>query len=259
MTPGLGYIPDREDPRDRVYRAHRDRPIALPRDSHMWERIPRWRDQEQTSSCVGHGGVGAFELLRVVCGLLDIPLSVLDAYRKAQMYGGLEGDVGAHIRDLIRAMVKIGICSEQAWPFDVSRVTERPPIEADIEGVTRTLVDYERITETGEARETAVLHALADKCPIVDGKQLTDAYFRHAGTNALSPPKAGETDAGGHCTYLAGYRTELGGSKSIFEANSWPWGIRSRAIPAGGWVDIGWVHRCRDLWVLRRSQELSLA
>ena len=227
---------------------------AMPSASQFYERIPRVRDQRSTSSCVGHACVGAFELLRIVLGLPDVAMSPAHCYWLARSYSDLQReDGGAYTLDGVIAMVKLGVGRESLLPLSTATINDRPGPAVEIDGVTRTVARYDRITEAPftEARERAVLSALADQCPVLSGKLLPESFFGHSGRGVLPAPEPGAATHGGHLTYYAGYRTEPGGAVSLYEANSWG---RGWGIAGGGWAELGWVHHCRDLVVLREAK-----
>lgn len=251
--PGLGWRPDPHDPRDQLFGAERGVGAPLPRESRLYERVPRWRDQGRTNSCVGHAVVAALELRRLVDGAPDVPLSPAHAYWLARALNGFQyEDGGAFIRSGIRAGVKLGFAREDLCPLEEARINERPNAGADADGITKTIAVYERIVATGDARIEAALLALADDCPIVAGKIVTRSYVEHRGSGVLPPPRLGDVELGGHATIIAGHRTELGGSYSLAEAGSWlGWGVAPGQ--SLGWVAAEWLHSCIDLAVIRRA------
>lgn len=240
MTRGLGCRRDTHDHRDRLALS---RVAQLPQESRLWERVPRSRDQGQTSSCVGHGVVGALELYRILSGKPDIPLSPVHCYDLARLADMMPGeqltDDGAMIRSGMKVVSALGVCPEAELPLDPLRINARPPLAVDISGVTLADTPYERLTDV-----PSILGALVDG-PVVVGLNVTQRYMDHMGNDPIPAPDSTDTFLGGHCIYLAGFRS---GGAEIFQQGQWgpSWGFdyqnaAGQRIYSAAWLDAGWL------------------
>lgn len=240
-----GYIKDRADVRDRLM-ALRPSGAPLPNESDLWLRVPRWRDQGNTGSCVGHGVVGALELQRIIDGSTDVALSPAHCYCNARLIGLLPGehlmDTGAMIRDGMKGAANLGVCEEALWPLSEATIDQRPSAADDEKGVIVADHPYERIAGFGEALLQNVLHALTTG-PVVIGFDVPQSFEDYQG-GVWAGPQPGEQSLGGHCTTLTGYRN---GGAQLRLQNSWSeWGeaytnAAGVTIESAMWVDASFI------------------
>ena len=48
-------------------------------------------------------------------------------YNERAMEGTINDDAGAMIRDGVKTLVKLGVCSERKWPYKIAKFTNKPP------------------------------------------------------------------------------------------------------------------------------------
>jgi len=247
----LAYRPDQADPRDKPFALLREsrpaltRGLLYPGDIVALTQTTPISDQGALGSCVANATCDAFELLTSS----PVQLSRLDLYFKARLLDGSEClDDGTYVRSAFRVMGGPGVARESLWPYDVSKVFVRPPIEALQDGYDHRIKAFFRISTRGHARGDDVRAAIDMGCPVVFGVDVGQAFLEYAGGEDVvwSYP---DRSVGGHAMVIVGYRRHADGTHSYLVRNSWgrSWGLRSR--PGHCWFTERYVWEAADLWV----------
>ena len=109
-----GWVPDRPDYRDKIYTAIAAPPKKLPKKVDLRRGCSRVEDQGQLGSCTANALVGNLEFLERKAGHRVTNLSRLFVYyNERAMEGMINDDAGAMIRDGVKSLVKLGVCSEK--------------------------------------------------------------------------------------------------------------------------------------------------
>lgn len=194
----------RPDNRDWIYSADPapQRPVV---DLREWDS--RVEDQKTLGSCVGHAIAGAYELiLNRNYPNLYTELSALYVYYNARIEESMTDiDSGATIRDGIRGVKHYGICSEELWPYDVTKFNERPSLAAYADGRRRTLENYRRLWDT-----QAIVRAVNNNRPVVIGMSVYNGFFDlNPDNSTVELPEDKIKDYfGEHAVYIVGYDQE---------------------------------------------------
>ncbi len=230
----FGWKPNPPDARDRV---HARRAGLVRTEGRSFELLcPPLRDQLDSSSCVGNGTPDGVELAYAIAGRPIRHLSALHAYWLARAQDGFQHeDGGAYIRSCLQAMRKVGCCSDATLPFDTSRINERPPMEAEIEGVAYADFSYENVAGGAEGG----LDSLQTGHPLVIGGDVTSAFVFASGPDTIPAPKPGDVYQGGHCFLIVAFDRH---GERVLARNSWGkgWGLNGYA-----WLDAGWLEAPR--------------
>lgn len=206
----------RADPRDWRDRHYNFARIEQPRD---YVDLRPWaspiEDQLHLGSCVGQAVVGAYELLLNKADRIKfLDLSRLFVYYNARLLDdAVEEDVGAYVRDGIKAATKYGICSEQVWPYLVQRFADAPSIQSYEDAQRRLIKKYYRIDNIKD-----IVNALNADCPVVTSFNVYDSFddLEYSGNHILPMPRASENLIGGHAVTFVGYDL----SKKLFLARN---------------------------------------
>lgn len=189
-----------ESPRDRVDL----RPWASPVE-----------DQLHLGSCVGQAVVGAYELLLNKADKTRFTdLSRLFVYYNARLLdNAVEEDVGAYVRDGIKAVNKYGVCSESTWPYLVERFAYAPSIQSYEDARSRLIKKYYRIDNIKN-----MIDALNADYPVVTSMNVYDSFdeLEYSRDHVLPMPRASENLIGGHAVTFVGYDL----SKKLFLARN---------------------------------------
>jgi len=193
---------DPRDWRDRYYNFAR---IESPKDR---VDLRPWaspvEDQLHLGSCVGQAVVGAYELLLNKADRKKFTdLSRLFVYYNARLLdNAVDEDVGAYVRDGIKAVNKYGVCSEMSWPYLIERFAQAPSIQSYEDARRRLIKKYYRI----ETIEDTV-DALNANCPVVTSMNVYDSFddLEYSKSHILPMPRASEDLIGGHAVTFVGY------------------------------------------------------
>jgi C1A family cysteine protease len=202
MQVSLKVKADPIDWRDRYYNFAR---IESPRervDLRLWASPVE--EQLHLGSCVGQAVVGAYELmLNKIDKSKFIDLSRLFVYYNARLLDNETAeDVGAYVRDGIKAVEKYGVCSEQSWPYLINRFAEPPSINSYDEARQRTIKKYYRLADIKD-----IIDALNADYPVVTSMNVYDSFeeLEDSKNYILPMPTANENLIGGHAVTFVGY------------------------------------------------------
>ena len=203
--------------------------------------------RKNIGSCVGNGIVEAFRATLRKNNQPDYDLSRLFAYwiSRQDKYN----DTGASIRDAFKAVNKLGICSEQTWPYITSKFAQTPSITAFGEALEHQSITYERIYPV---TKEAIMDAIYRGFPVVYGKLLYESFMsdRVAKTGIVSKPRTCWEDMmGGHCMVIFDYDKD-----GTIELNSWgrKWGMDGICHVPWDYVLNGKL--CSDFWVFYKTE-----
>lgn len=161
-------------------------------------------DQGDLGSCQGNSITNAYELqVRFLYPDKFVELSRLFVYYNSRLLDNSElEDVGAYIRDGMKAVQKYGICTELLWPYDVKKFAVKPTDECYVDALTRTITSYQSLTTIDE-----VLNALNNNKPVVIGITVYDSFNQVTKFDPIiTSPKSTELDTGGgHAMTIVGY------------------------------------------------------
>lgn len=232
----------RQDPsdwRDLPYTYKRE-PLREKVDLRNW--CSRIESQGHLGSCTGQAVVGAYELLlnkEVPDKFVD--LSRLFVYYNARLIENVvDEDVGAYVRDAVKAVQKFGICAESVWPYHIQDFAITPSIDSYTDARHRNIQKYFRITFFED-----VLDALNKEMPVVFSMKVYESFdeLYDYGTTAKMPEK-GESPIGAHAMCFVGYDL---GKKVLLARNSFgrDWGMNGYC-----YIPFDYVRtEVMDMWV----------
>jgi C1A family cysteine protease len=220
-----GHIRDSYDPRDKRYKVKRGALAAIPKKVDLRGDFPDVKDQGQVGSCTAFAATGLLAYVQKKKGLALFGYSELDLYYSTRSLEGTTGeDAGAQVRDVIKASVKFGVCSEELWPYDPTQVTVQPPDQCRIEALNHQTLGYFRVQQDIQQMKAC----LAAGNPVDFGFTVYESFDTKevASTGIVPMPKRGERILGGHSVVLVGYDTYKR-RKGFYVRNSWSknWGM----------------------------------
>jgi hypothetical protein len=237
----FGYLPDAPDERDAKLSA---RLGALaespppPSESVLHPSVGP-KDQESTSSCTGQSGAQAALLAYLRAGVACPELSALFPYFMGRAeYGGQSTDDGSYLRAVIKAIVRLGIPPESAWPMIAARVNVQPEPNAYRQAYDRKGVrGYHRI-ESGDV--DGVRRAIAAGFPVIGGWQVGEDFVNWNGQGVISgQPRI----VGGHAMVIGAYESD--GTFKLLNSWGWGWGRGGYAV-----VDEMFIAAVQDAWAV---------
>ena len=245
-----GWVPDRPDYRDKLYSAIAAPPKTLPRKVDLSPCCSPVEDQGQLGSCTANALVGNLEFLYQKAGQPVLDLSRLFIYyNERAMEGTINEDAGAAIRDGVKSLVNLGVCSEKKWPYNIGKFTAKPPVGCYREGKHHQVTSYHRILTLKEMKQ-----CLAEGYPFVFGFSVYEGFESDAVTRTgkLNLPKPGEKNLGGHAVCAVGYDES---TKRFLVRNSWgtDWGLKGYFTMPYDYIAN--TNLADDMWTLRALED----
>jgi C1A family cysteine protease len=203
-------------------------------------------DQGQIGSCLYNASATALDFVRKKTNRNFMRPSRLFAYYNGRlMEGTTNQDCGTQTRTAIKSLAKFGAPYEALWPYDISKVTLRPPLHTYNSAKDDLVVEYRRL----ETSPGQVLQVLATGYPVIFGFMV---YTRFESSNMsivgmLDVPGSDEILQGGHGVLAVGYDNL---HKQVLVQNSYgkDWGL-------GGyfWISYDYLadpNLTSDFWVI---------
>lgn len=210
------WIPDYPDIRDIMYSVKS--PVTLTGDIDLRSICSAIENQSRIGSCGGNALAALSESLMLINKKPFFDVSRLFIYYIARR--DKHNDTGIMIRDGIKAMANLGVCSEKIWPYDITKFAEQPSDEAYKEALDYKITKYARLNTKDD-----MLDCLLAGFPFIVGIAIYTDFEsgRVAKTGFVNLPGIGERLIGGHAVVCVGY---LKNSRRWLMRNSWgvDWG-----------------------------------
>ena len=242
----FGWVPDLPDARDFMYSAPDKVLTTLPTKADLRPKMPKIYDQGQLGSCTANAIGGAFEYEQVQSGLADfMPSRLFIYYNERALEGTVDSDSGAMIRDGMKSVAKVGVCSETTWAYDVARFTEKPPGAAYTEAKKHQALVYRRVL----ANLHQMQGCLASGYPFVFGFSVYESFMTPdvAKTGKVPLPARGEQLLGGHAVLAVGYDDA---DQSFIVRNSWGTGWGTKGYCRMPYAYLTNPQLARDFWAI---------
>jgi C1A family cysteine protease len=241
-----GWVPDRPDHRDQLYAAIAAPPRTLPSAVDLRATCSPVEDQGRLGSCTANALVGNLEFLEKKAGRTVTDLSRLFVYYNERVLeGSVNEDAGAMIRDGVKTLVKLGVCAEKKWGYDIAKFAVKPTAACFRQALTHQLESYHRLVTLQD-----MLSCLAEGYPFVFGFSVYEAFESTtvAKSGQLNLPKRSEKALGGHAVMAVGYDDA---TKRFLVRNSWgkDWGQQGYFTMPYAYLDDR--NLADDLWTLR--------
>lgn len=202
-------------------------------------------DQGDLGACVFFALSYALEAMQVARDEVPINPSQLYAYyRYRELYGNVNSDDGAFIRDAIKTYAE-GVCLEKVWPYLIANFAKQPPARAYQEAQEHQIQSYHAIYTQED-----MLQCLASDYGFVGGISCYESFDSLATerTGIVNLPGAQEKLLGGHALYFCGYDLHKG---VLHFQNSYSksWGKEGFGI-----IPIEYLTNSRlagDIWTIR--------
>jgi C1A family cysteine protease len=209
--------------------------------------LPNIHNQGDLGSCTSHTVLYAYlyDLARNGKKLSFTPSRSFLYYNQRLLNGTENFDSGSSIRDAIKIISKIGVCSEDTYPYDTTFFTDKPLPENYKESsgnITKFM--YKRV----EQNINDIIKILNFSVPIMFGMALYESfeYPDVARTGMVPMPLNGEQIIGGTTALIVGY--DMQRKLLICMGNhGTKWGGMGYF-----WVSFSYINSryCSDFWVM---------
>ena len=241
MNKRFGWIKQEPDHRDKEIKfAIRE----LPKSDDLRPQCPPVVDQENLGSCTANAiaGAYAFEHLKQGEGEFN-PSRLFIYYNERVIEHTIKQDAGAIIRDGFKVIHKKGVCSEESWPYVISKFDVKPSKQCFSEALKNQAIQYMAVQQT----PLQLKSCLADGYPFVFGFMVY-SNFMNIGANGIMPMPAGAVE-GGHAVMCVGYN-----ETHYIIRNSWgsKWGDKGYF-----YMPYEYMHNenlCSDFWTIRKVE-----
>ena len=254
MTPhqhGLGWVPDKPDERDYIFRPKVVAPVALPQQIDLRQACPPVYDQGQLGSCTANALAGAFDFDRHKEGKQFMTPSRLFIYwNERDMEGTVDADAGAQIRDGVKVLLKVGTPPETDWPYVVDEFTVKPPKKAFQDAERNQALTYQRIMRPENDPMHDMLVCLSGGYPFVAGFNVYASFESEetTRTGVVTMPGSNEQLLGGHAIVVVGYDVD---KQWFICRNSWgvSWGDKGYFYMPFAYLEN--PNLSSDMWLIR--------
>lgn len=228
---GLGWLRDIRHPKDLRIKMSKEQMgvITLPPSVHLW--TPPILDQISSNSCTGFASSSLYRYMLRHLGKSDFQPSPLFNYwfgRHVPRLGWENEDEGAMPRDVMQSMISNGVVEESDWPFDLSKVNEKPPQAVLSRAKTNRVIEGKYVRMLANDNLFHLKYSLAQGLPFLVGIDVYSSFFDTGDDGMVPMPQTNQTFEGGHLLYCTGFDDSLQRFKC---PNSW--GL--------GWGDAGFA------------------
>ncbi len=216
----MGWIPDKPDFRDYTTEHPAINPILkkmgilgstptiLPTKVDLRQWCGPIYDQGDLGSCTANAGAGAIEYFERKAFGNYINPSRLFLYKTTRNLMQVTGDTGAEIRNMLGALVMLGVPPEKYWPYDTAKYDEEPlamcyALAEDYKAIQYARLDSSNIT-TGTLLNSIKTH-LAAGIPSIFGFTVYSSYTQAGQSGKIPFPSRNENTVGGHAVRAVGY------------------------------------------------------
>jgi len=223
-TQRLGWKPPLPDPRYAPrMRFRSSNPLPSKASTSTSPFMPPIYDQSNLGSCTGNGTARAYAFARAKQGLSPLwnPSRLFIYYNERVAEGTVSTDAGASVQDGIKSLVRVGVCDENLWPYDISKFKDKPSDNVYAEAGKHAATTALSVMQTPDELRGCI----AAGFPFVFGFTVWSSFERIGSDGVMPVPDTWiEHTIGGHCVVACDYDDETQYYKC---ANSWgtSWGV----------------------------------
>jgi C1A family cysteine protease len=214
-------------------------------------KFPPIYNQSTLGSCSANAICAAycFDSLNNECNFCPSRLYLY--YKERKMENDIAEDKGAIISDGLNVIHSLGVCSEEKWPYDVSKFADQPPEICDVEAKNHKSIDQRRVA----CKLNDLKNCIDNKLPFIFGFDVFESFENIDKNNfIMTLPKENEKQLGGHAVLCVGYDDE----NQLFKIrNSWgeEWGDKGHFYMPYDYITNASL--CADFWVISSVKNIE--
>lgn len=212
-------------------------------------------NQGSLGSCVANSTTDCLEILK---GIEDknsvVQYSRLFVYYNARLYiKQTDKDDGCFIRDAFDSLTRIGICREELWKYDVTKVFAQPDIFAYAEADSNKLNDFYFI-ENNSRKMDMIEQAIRSNHPVAFGTPVSHQFMETKYCSELPIFNFPQVSAGNHAMIITGVQY-INSKRHFLVRNSWgsSWGKNGHCLMAEDYIGNSFTN---DIWVPTLMKDL---
>lgn len=193
--------PSVPDERDYVYYSDTNSVLRNFVDLREWDTIVE--SQDSLGSCSSNALTNAYELMvKQEYSEYYKQLSRLFIYYNTrEEYGSITEDSGMFLRDGLKSLSKLGVCSEELWPYDIDKFDDHPTDDCYEDAKKRKILKYQKLESNYYITEV-----LNNNKPVVFGMEIYDSFMNlNERISTVNLPSRKEKTRGGHAMCMVGY------------------------------------------------------
>jgi C1A family cysteine protease len=242
-----GWVPDIPDARDYLYAAPVGVLADLPEKVDLRRKCPAIYDQGALGSCTANAIAGAFEFEQLKQDEAKdfMPSRLFIYFNERLMEGTVDSDSGAMLRDGIKSVAQVGVCSESLWPYAIARFRNRPTARCFKEAADHQAIVYRRVLPVQHQMQGC----LASGTPFVFGFSVYESFESAAvaRTGTVPMPRPTERVLGGHAMLAVGYDDA---SQRFLLRNSWGTGWGKQGYCTMPYAYLTDAQLAADFWAI---------
>jgi C1A family cysteine protease len=225
----------------------------LPAKVDLRPQCPPVYDQGQLGSCTANaiGAAHAFAQMRHYKRNF-MPSRLFIYFNERVMERTVDTDSGAMIRDGMKSVAKVGVCTETSWPYDINKFRDKPGSKCYAEAEKNQAIVYRRVLQNLHQLQGA----LANGTPVVFGFSVYESFESPevARTGDAPMPARKEQLLGGHAVLAVGYDDK---SQRFIVRNSWGTGWGKQGYFTMPYAYVTNPQLAQDFWALDTVEEPS--
>jgi len=245
----FGLLPDKPDATMQLWQLPKGAKTVIPQNVDLRQLFPPVYDQGQLGSCTANALAAVVDYIKRQQGQQFIyPSRLFIYYNERAAEGTVSQDAGASLQDGVKALMRLGVCPENIWIYDISKFAVKPSGAAYVAAMDYQALQYAKIPD---ANLLLIKQTLANHYPIAFGFTVY-ASFESASVakSGICPmPKHGEQVLGGHAVVLCGYNEA---TQMFLVRNSWgdQWGIQGYF-----WMPYSFLQKyATGFWVIKKVE-----
>jgi C1A family cysteine protease len=196
----LNNKPSKPDSRDIVYVPKN---VQLPESISLKEYAGNIENQSNLGSCTANAITSGYEIIaKILYPEQFVELSSLFVYYHSRLFSDeLDIDGGSYIRDGLKSINNYGVCSQELWPYDITKFTDQPYPRCYLDATKRKITSYSILYTNSEIKEV-----LVGKRPVVVSMEIFQGFPSITKENPYVPmPDTFTYSLGYHAVLIIGY------------------------------------------------------